>query len=213
LSKSPLLKVHSLSFERDDANVFAPVSFAVEAGDIVQIEGANGAGKTTLLRLLTMVLQPSDGAIEYKGQSLDQCRYDYLSDILYLGHQPGIKLTLTPEENLRWSSPGAISSAALANALQQVGLGGYQDVPCYSLSAGQHRRVALARLLTTEASIWFLDEPFTAIDKQGIISLQSIMQRHIDQGGIILLSSHQDLALASVRKYSIEPHADRGLTL
>lgn len=213
MSKSPLLKVDSLRFERDDCNVFAPVSFALEPGDIVQVEGANGAGKTTLLRLLTMVLQPSSGAIEYHGQAIDQCRYDYLSNILYLGHQPGIKMTLTPEENLRWSSPAGISDEAIANALQQVGLRGYGDVPCYSLSAGQHRRVALARLLTTEATIWYLDEPFTAIDKQGIISLQSIMQRHIDQGGVILMSSHQDLAIASVRKYIIEPHADRGLNL
>ena len=124
-----------------------------------------------------------------------------------MGHQPGVKMTLTPEENLRWMTAGNICSAL--DALAAVGLAGYGDVPCYNLSAGQHRRVALARLLMTDAKLWYLDEPFTAIDKQGVSFLETCMGDHVKRGGAILLSTHQDLAIDGVRKYGIRPHADQ----
>jgi heme exporter protein A len=210
LSTAPLLTVEQLSYERDDCNVFKPVNLAVEAGDILQIEGANGAGKTTLMRLMTSALQPTAGSILYQGRSIAQCRYEYLADILYIGHQSGVKMALSAEENLRWMSPASTSANQIAEALVTVGLGGYADVPCYSLSAGQHRRVALARLTTSRAKIWFLDEPFTSIDKQGVAALQNQLQNHLAQGGAILLSTHQNLAIDGLRTYSVEPHADRG---
>jgi heme exporter protein A len=210
LPNTSLLTVERLCFERDDCNVFEQIDLRVNAGDIVQIEGINGSGKTTLLRLLTTALQPTSGTISYSGQSIDLCRYQYLSDILYLGHQPAVKMTLTVAENLRWMTAG--SSACPETALVAVGLAGYVDVPCYSLSAGQHRRVALARLLMTDALVWFLDEPFTAIDKQGVGFLENCMRDHVKRGGAIVLSSHQDLRLDGVRKYQLMPHTDqRGL--
>ena len=102
MSQAPLLSVENLAFERDDSCLFSGVNFSVDPGDILQIEGANGSGKTTLLRLLTGSLQSSAGNIAYLGQALSACRYDYLSDILYIGHQPAVKLNLSAEENLRW---------------------------------------------------------------------------------------------------------------
>ena len=205
MSQAPLLSVENLAFDRDDSCLFSGVNFSVAGGDLLQIEGANGSGKTTLLRLLTGSLQPSAGDIFYLGQSLSKCRYGYLSDMLYIGHQPAVKLNLSAEENLRWmvASSAQSNSLSVKDALTQVGLAGYTDMPCYALSAGQHRRVALARLLISEARLWYLDEPFTSIDKQGVIFLQSCLQQHVAKGGVVILSTHQDLALTGLRKYKL----------
>lgn len=215
LAQSPLLKVENLAFERDDSCLLEKVNLILNPGEILQIEGANGSGKTTLLRLLTTALQPSAGSILYNGEVLSKCRYQYLSDMLYIGHQPAVKLTLTAEENLRWmvNAASGENSTAKANqlgiqdALNAVGLSGYTDIPCYALSAGQHRRVALARLMITEAALWYLDEPFTAIDKQGVSFLESRLQEHLNQGGAVVLTSHQDLTLNNLRKYSLGSQA------
>ena len=203
--------VDRLQFERDDQNTFEPINLTVDRGEILQIEGANGVGKTTLMRLLTSALQPTSGSILYQGEDIRRCRYEYLANILYIGHQPGLKMTLTAEENLLWMSPTACSGNDIRAALAEVGLRSYEDVPCYSLSAGQHRRVALARLLVSAATIWYLDEPFTAIDKQGVAILQALMRNHVDAGGCLLLSTHQDLALDRVRRYCVEPFQQRSL--
>ena len=202
---SPLLKVENLAFERDDSCLLENINLSLNSGEILQIEGANGSGKTTLLRLLTTALQPSAGNILYNGQALSKCRYQYLSDMLYIGHQPAVKLTLTAEENLRWMINSSVKTnqLAIAEALDGVGLSGYSDIPCYALSAGQHRRVALARLLISQAALWYLDEPFTAIDKQGVSFLEQRLQEHLNQGGAVVLTSHQDLSLNNLRKYSL----------
>ncbi len=215
MSQSPLLKVDRLAFERDDNCLLDKINLSLNPGEIVQVEGANGSGKTTLLRLLTTALQPSAGEILYKGQALTECRYQYLSDMLYIGHQPAVKSTLTAEENLRWmvNTDGGVKCAdktnsyVIAGALAAVGLNGYTDVPCYALSAGQHRRVALARLMMTAATLWYLDEPFTAIDKQGVSFLEDRLRQHLSQGGAVVLTSHQDLTLENVRTYSLNPQA------
>jgi len=210
VSHTPLLSVENLAFERDDSCLFSAVNFSVDAGDILQVEGANGSGKTTLLRLLTGSLQLSAGNIAYLGKSLSECRYNYLSDMLYIGHQPAVKLNLSAEENLRWmiATSAQSNDLSIKEALTQVGLAGYSDIPCYALSAGQHRRVALARLLISEARLWYLDEPFTSIDKQGVAFLQSCLQQHVAKGGAVILSTHQDLALTGLRKYKLLPHVE-----
>lgn len=215
MSKTSLLTVENLAFERNDSLLFRGVSFSVSPGDILQIEGPNGCGKTTLLRLLTTALQPTEGEVLYRGKAVSQCRYEYLSDILYIGHQPAVKLSLTAEENLRWMKAGLAGKTGLtvAEALSRVGLMGYEDVPCYTLSAGQHRRVALARLLMAQAKLWYLDEPFTAIDKQGVSFLETCMQAHVANGGAIVLSTHQDIAIESVRKYSFYAQFEKAETV
>ena len=200
-----LLKVENLTFERNDAVLFQPVDFELNAGEALQLEGVNGSGKTTLFQLLTGIYAPSSGSFSYYGQLFNDCRYEYLSDVLYIGHQSAVKEALTVEENLRWMSPNNTSSEKMSAALEAVGLSEYSQIFCSNLSAGQKRRVALARLMTTQAKLWFLDEPLTSLDKQGVELIERCMSQHLVQGGAILFSSHQDLAQVKTRNYRLEP--------
>ena len=199
----PIVKVENLAFERNDSLLFCPVNFVLDTGVALHLEGANGCGKTTIFRLLTSLLQPTQGSVLYRGEAIEKCRYDYLANLLFIGHQSALKGMLTVTENLRWLSPDTTSSQEITDALQAMGLQGYGDVPCYQLSAGQQRRVALARLMTTQATLWYLDEPFAALDKQGVDHIESLMQTHLQQGGSILFSSHQDLTKIVARKYRV----------
>ena len=197
------MTVNDLRFERDDIAVINDACLTLDDGEILQIEGPNGSGKTTLLRILTTALQPNGGEILYQGQILSKCRFDYLSNILFLGHQSALKLTLTAEENLSWITSELPGSVSVLNALERVGLRGYSDIPCHSLSAGQQRRVALARLLLSNAKIWFLDEPFAALDGQGVQFVEQCMERHVNGGGAVMLTTHQPIGMESVRRYSL----------
>jgi heme exporter protein A len=208
LVNSSLLTVNHLRFERDDIAVINDACLTLNDGEILQIEGPNGSGKTTLLRILTTALQPSGGEILYQGQILSECRFDYLSNILFLGHQSALKLTLTAEENLSWITSELPGSISVLNALERVGLRGYSDIPCHSLSAGQQRRVALARLLLSNAKIWFLDEPFAALDGQGVQFVEQCMERHVNGGGAVMLTTHQPIGMESVRRYSLVDSSD-----
>ena len=205
---SSLLTVNDLRFERDDIAVINDACLTLNDGEILQIEGPNGSGKTTLLRILTTALQPSGGEILYQGQILSECQFDYLSNILFLGHQSALKLTLTAEENLSWITSELPGSISVLNALERVGLRGYSDIPCHSLSAGQQRRVALARLLLSNAKIWFLDEPFAALDGQGVKFVEQCMERHVNGGGAVMLTTHQPIRMESVRRYSLVDSSD-----
>jgi len=202
------LTVNDLRFERDDIAVINDACLTLDDGEILQIEGPNGSGKTTLLRILTTALQPNGGEILYQGQILSKCRFDYLSNILFLGHQSALKLTLTAEENLSWITSELPGSVSVLNALERVGLRGYSDIPCHSLSAGQQRRVALARLLLSNAKIWFLDEPFAALDGQGVQFVEQCMERHVNGGGAVMLTTHQPIGMESVRRYSLVDSSD-----
>lgn len=203
MAATNILKIENLAFERNDALLFEPLCFELNSGEALHIEGANGAGKTTLFQLLIGLLEPCAGDVYFRGQHLSQCHFEYLSDILFIGHQSAVKAALTVEENLSWMSPDDTTAEKITAALQSVGLEHYSSVPCYRLSAGQHRRVALARLMTTSASLWYLDEPFAALDKQGVAFIESCMQKHLDQGGSIVFSSHQDLVKIAARSYML----------
>ena len=181
-----LLRADSLSLERSGRQLFVGLSFEVHPGQLVQVEGANGAGKTSLLRILAGLSRYGfEGEVERRGA------------MLYLGHQSAVKALLTPRENLAWhvAGEGQYSDAGIDDALRRVGLYGYEDVPAHTLSAGQHRRVNLARLYLTEAPLWLLDEPFTAIDRHGVAELEQLLARHARQGGAAVLTSHQALAV------------------
>jgi len=205
LAATNILKIDNLAFERNDMLLFEPVSFELNSGEAMHIEGANGAGKTTLFQILIKILEPCSGSLNFRGQNFSECHFEYLSDILYIGHQSGVKAALTVEENLRWMSPDNTSTKKITSALQSVGLQHYANIPCYRLSAGQHRRVALARLITTKASLWYLDEPFAALDKEGVAFIEDCMQNHLNQGGAIVFSSHQDTVKIVARSYRLTP--------
>ncbi|WP_349918828.1 cytochrome c biogenesis heme-transporting ATPase CcmA [Aeromonas veronii] len=198
-----LLQANNLSCVREDRTLFEHLSFAVSAGDLMQIEGPNGVGKTSLLRLLTGLSQPFAGEVCWNGEDIRRCRDEYHAGLLYLGHQPGVKATLTPLENLAFYQKlhsTQASSVDLWQVLAQVGLAGFEDYPAGQLSAGQQRRVALARLWLSEApALWILDEPFTAIDKQGVKVLERLFLTHADRGGMVVLTTHQDLTLMQGR--------------
>jgi len=201
--KKSLLSVKNLCFRRDDTDILHAICLDINEGEVLQIEGVNGSGKTTLLRLLTSALSPSEGSIHFCGKPLTDCRFDYLSSILFLGHQSAVKMGLTAEENLAWMSGLMEHSHSIACALEAFDLKGYSDIPCHRLSAGQQRRVALARLMLSNVKIWYLDEPFAALDTQGCTLVEQCMQRHINGGGAVVLSTHQSVALESLRRYSL----------
>ncbi|MBW5817867.1 cytochrome c biogenesis heme-transporting ATPase CcmA [Yersinia kristensenii] len=190
-----MLEAKDLSCIRDERSLFQQLNFCVAAGEIVQVEGQNGAGKTSLLRILAGLAYADQGQVKWRGENIRRDRARYHQDLLFLGHQPGIKSVLTPFENLAFyqSVFQPVDSAAIWQALSQVGLVGYEDLPVSQLSAGQQRRVALARLWLSQAPLWILDEPLTAIDKQGVSTLLALFVKHAAKGGMVLLTTHQDL--------------------
>ena len=205
-----MLEVINLACERDERVLFSGLSFNCPTGSITRIEGPNGSGKTTLLRVLGGLGVAAEGDVRWNGQCILQHRQSYLSHLNYCGHQPGVKLSLTAAENLQWYAGLhlKISTDQLEFLLADVGLRGYEDVPCYQLSAGQQRRVALARLLlsqhkTSSGTLWILDEPFTAIDKQGVAELEQRLTDHANSGGIVILTTHHEMALEGCAFQSI----------
>ena len=199
-----LIRTENLCFERDEIKVIDRVNLELNSGDLLQVEGCNGSGKTTLLRLLTTAVKPTSGRIFYQGTKLSYCRYEYCSNIIFIGHQIALKERLTPVENLNWLSPIGLSQDSINRALDLVGLRDFETAPSWSLSAGQKRRVALARLIVSNAKIWFLDEPFTAIDTQGIGLMRQLIDDHVSKGGAVVFSTHQSVDMKNVRRYSLK---------
>ena len=200
--RANVLEVMALTCIRDDLELFANLNFCLQPGQILRVEGANGAGKTTLLRTLCGLITPAQGKIHWRGKPIHSLAEEYARELIYIGHRLGIKEELTAEENLRISSAldgGQVDNAAIWNALQRIGLAGHEELPTRSLSAGQKRRVALARLLLTDAGLWVLDEPFTALDRAAVEFLQEVIHRYIVAGGMVVLTSHQDVEIDACR--------------
>ena len=193
---SPVLQTIGLACERDLRLLFENLELRLASGDMVQISGPNGSGKTSLLRLLAGLMQPTDGQVLLNGQPLAEQRSELARNLLWIGHAAGIKDLLTPEENLAWlcALHQPAGRDAIWQALAAVGLRGFEDVPCHSLSAGQQRRVALARLYLDSPPLWILDEPFTALDKQGVAQLEEHLVNHCEQGGLVVLTTHHTLS-------------------
>ncbi len=192
------LSAEGLSCIRDGRALFRRLSLAVAPGEVVQVRGDNGAGKTSLLRILCGLTQPQEGTVFWRGQDIRRCRLDYHGALLYIGHAPALKEELSPLENLtfyRALGDHVGSPTELEQALDAMGLYGFEEVAVRTLSAGQRRRAALARLWLSPAPLWVLDEPFTALDAKGIRNLEARLTAHADGGGSILLTSHQPVHL------------------
>jgi len=194
---SASLEAQNLECIRDFRTLFSCLNFQLQSGEAVQVEGPNGAGKTTLLRILCGLRLPDDGKITWNGQDIIEDRIGFQAALAYVGHAHGIKGDLTPLENLRfWSTIHPVNQDLVnSEVLQAVGLGAYENTLSRRLSAGQRRRVAIARLLITDARLWVLDEPFTAIDADGVAMIEEIISRHIELGGMAILTSHQPITL------------------
>ncbi len=206
-TSTPLLTAQHLTCIREDRILFDALSFDVHAGDIVQIEGPNGSGKTSLLRILAGLSMPYDGAVLYQQQPIQSQREHYHQQLLYIGHLAGIKGEMTAAENLSFNlAMKGLSTVDVENTLSHVNLIGFEDALASHLSAGQHRRIALAQLWVSQAKLWILDEPFTAIDKQGVALLEQLICQHTTQGGAVILTTHQDLSLPDTSYRKIRLH-------
>jgi heme exporter protein A len=192
------LRAANLFCERDGRLLFRELDFSLNTGEIMQVDGPNGSGKTTLLRWLSGLSNRCQGELFWHGQPLETARDLFIRQTVYLGHEAGIKLLLSPVENLRWycTLQAGIDQEGIVAALEKAGLAGFEDTPCRNLSAGQRRRVAIARLLLSKAVFWILDEPFTAIDKTGVAELEQIIAGHVQQGGMVLLTTHHKLQVS-----------------
>ncbi len=192
----PWLEASNLVVKRAERVLLHKLSFRLFPGTILHLRGANGSGKTSLLRVLAG-LSPHGytGELNFNGMPLQSQRYELAAALLYIGHAPGIKSSLSAKENLRWYERLSIEKPHLQaeDALAAVGLDTRIDIPCRYLSAGQQRRVALARLFQSRQGLWILDEPFTALDQAGIEALQERIMDHASSGGAIVLTSHQSL--------------------
>lgn len=195
-----MLEVSDLECRRGDRLLFSGLSFTLEPGTLLHVRGRNGSGKTTLLRALCGLLTPDAGSIVWNGEDARRLGEDFHADTLYFGHLNGIKGDLTGVENLRVSATldgDRIADDQLWGALGQMGLAGFEDLPTRVLSQGQKKRVALARLLLSEAPLWILDEPFTALDVDAVDQLQLLIAEHVAHDGLVILTTHQEVALTS----------------
>ena len=202
-----LITAKQLTCIREERILFEDLSFNINAGDIVQIEGPNGAGKTSLLRILAGLSIPYEGEVLFNQQPITNIKDLFHHNLLYLGHLAGVKGEMTAQENLDFNlALSGLSTHQSEETLAQVALLGFEDALASHLSAGQHRRIALAKLWQSKAPIWILDEPFTAIDKRGVQKLEQLFVEHAKQGGCVILTTHQDLSLASslFRKITLE---------
>lgn len=194
-----MLQVEQLTISRGERVLAMDLNFQISPGEALVAEGPNGSGKTTLLRTLATLSPPSSGTIYWQGQPIAEVTEAYRSEMLFLGHSPAIKLDLTPMENLKvYAKLGGAVTEPIA-ALEGMGIRRYAATRCRHLSAGQLRRVALARLILTAAPLWILDEPFTALDRQTIDGLSSLLEEHLAEGGSAIITTHQPLSLGQAR--------------
>jgi len=202
-----MLEAQDLCCERGDRRLFAGLGFSLHPGSLLYVEGPNGSGKTTLLRAMCGLFSPARGQVLWRGEESHALGEDFWREVLYLGHHNGLKLVLTGIENLHFAlaiDGVRTDETQLLDALGSMGLEGYEDLPARVLSQGQKRRVALARLLLTQSLLWILDEPFTALDAAAVEHLQSVIAEHVNNGGMVVLTTHQEVALTSGRIQRID---------
>lgn len=191
------LAADNLTCIKRDRVLFTDLSFCLSPGQLIYLRGPNGAGKTSLLRILTGLSAPESGQLMLNEEALDKVRDRFNQQLIYVGHKAGINGALTAMENLRfWCAQHSTDFIAQQayDVLARLGLVGLEDVPVRMLSAGQQRRVALSRLWLKQATYWILDEPFTALDTDGIELLETHMREHVANQGAIITTSHQPLS-------------------
>ncbi len=199
------LAARGLACWRGEHCLFRGLDLRLAPGELLHIAGRNGSGKTTLLRILCGLVQADEGEISWHGESIRHCRSEFNAALIYVGHLEGLKGELTPLENLAMDQAlnVARNAADASAALAGLGLANRDDVPCRALSAGQKRRVALARLRVAEAQLWVLDEPLTALDPAGRQAVVDMLVEHARAGGMAIYTTHQPLELDGVTQRSM----------
>lgn len=182
---------------RGDRHVLKGTSLSVGAGELLHIWGPNGTGKTTLLRVVSGLLRPEAGSVAWRGHSIASIREQYQGAMVYASHEPALKADLTAMENLHFSVGlrRCVTENELRAALERTGVGACADLPARVLSAGQRRRVAMARILAARVPLWLLDEPYTNLDGAGGQLLNGLLDEHVAAGGCALVVAHHDLAM------------------
>ena len=203
-SPSPLLAVRGLAFSRDETPIFGPLDFSVDANEALLVQGGNGAGKTTLLRVLAGLLRADAGSVEIDG--LPARNESRARHIAYLGHLPGLKADLSALQNLEFlcGLHGRRKAQTPEAAMGIVGLRGFEDALARTLSAGQKKRLGLARLWLSPAPLWLLDEPYANLDLDGINLVNRMVQAHLRSGGAALITTHGAYAAPPVRTRLLE---------
>lgn len=210
-----MLEIRDLECVRGDHRLFSGLNFSLGGGELLRLRGSNGSGKTTLLRTVCGLVEPTQGEVRWQGEAILRQRDDYHAALTYLGHQNGIKAELSAYENLRLactlggesnSKQQAPLEERIYTALARIGLRGREDLPTQVLSQGQKRRVALARLLLSQAPLWVLDEPFTALDVAAVAMLAELIGGHLQQGGMAIVTTHQEVAIraGAVREIDLD---------
>lgn len=195
-----MLEAHDLAGHRGTTALFSGLSFRIGAGSALLVSGRNGTGKTTLLRMLAGLTAPSAGEIRWNGAPVQLFAASLRRAVVFAGHAIAVKDELTAEENVASlvALAGSEASAdAIRTALDEVSLGRQRALPARVLSAGQRRRIGLARLRLVRRPLWVLDEPLTALDAAGSELLASFLQAHLDEGGVAVAATHQPLGLAA----------------
>lgn len=197
----PTLRAEGLAYRRGDHALFSELSFALPAGQLTWLRGHNGRGKTSLLRLLAGLAQPDAGRVTWGGLALPDAP-DFATRRVYIAHANALKDDLTAFESLQFLAAlhgRATTPSAVSGALSRLGMKLRQRAPVRTLSQGQRRRVALARLaLESDAGVWVLDEPFDALDVDGIVVVNQLIEQHLTRGGSVVLTSHQALSMTGV---------------
>jgi len=197
-----MLEVSNLSCIRGDHQLFSGLSFSLNAGELMQVQGENGSGKTSLLRTLCGFMQAAEGEIRWRGKKVDDLGEEFNAEMLYFGHLNAIKDELNAVENLRINSGLAgytVSEQDALNVLRRMGLRRKERLPVKVLSQGQRRRVALSRLLVGDASLWILDEPLAALDIAAVELMQELIGEHLSKGGMVIFTTHQPLLVTGVK--------------
>ena len=193
------LEAQNLHLWRGDRHVLRGVALSVAAGECLLVTGSNGTGKTSLLRTLSGLMYPEEGRILWGGRDVHQDLPGYHADLAYIGHEPPLKVDLTPRENLHYwiGLRRPVPPADLDSALERVGADHWRDRPVRTLSAGQKRRVALAGLILMAAPLWLLDEPTTNLDTQGQNLVGALIEEHLGRGGLAVAAIHHDLTVSA----------------
>jgi heme exporter protein A len=197
-----VLEAHGLCCVRGERELFSGLHLRISAGNCLHVRGENGVGKTSLLRLLTGLSKPESGQVLWGNQSIALDPIAYHRELLFLGHRDALKEDLTALENIQMYA--ALDDVPLPQekalaALWRFGLRGRENLPVNCLSAGQKRRVLMARMLTRQAKLWILDEPFNALDTQAIQEMQNLIVEHLSVGGLVVLTSHQEVSIPNVQ--------------
>jgi heme exporter protein A len=208
ISKSlePMLEARFIACVRGERELFSGLNLQIFAGQCLHIRGENGVGKTSLLRLLTGLSAPESGEIFWNGKTIKGDAQDYHRELLFLGHRDALKEDLTALENLQMYA--AIDGVELADeeafiSLRRFGLKGREYLPVNCLSAGQKKRVLMARMVTRRAQVWILDEPFNALDADAVQELQDLIGEHLKSSGLVILTSHQPLEIPGLQVFDL----------